>query len=256
MHTILSFSSVKRYSRLLLAILSILALSGCSRQTRHQALTFFFTGVPPLEEKQADHTTALDPPPRSKDESGRSPKSSQKALPPGQQETLPVVPAAPQLFSHTVWAIGNCSVCHEGNGRFGFQPGGTAKSSSAQKLFYSGGGMPGNLRLPKDKICTACHTDKTGLRAIKDDLWLHNTTAKGDCLACHDAHQSKQRGVLRRPAEQLCQPCHPANKLAALPMHNGTNKPCLSCHNPHMGKDRHLLIQDYREVNQAAKREL
>ena len=242
--------------RLLLVILSVLAISGCSRQTRHQALTFLFTGVPPLEGNQAARSAALDSPPKAKEQSGKNPETSQKARPPGQQKTLPVVPAVPQLFSHTVWAAGDCSACHEGNGRFGFQPVGGAKESSAPKVFYSGGGMPGSLRQQKDKICTACHTDKTGLRAIKDDLWLHNSTAKGDCLACHDAHQSKQRGVLRRPVEQLCQPCHPAKKLAAIPMHNDANEPCLSCHNAHMGKDRHLLIQDYREVKSAAKREL
>ena len=240
----------------LLVILSVLALSGCSRQTRHQALTFFFTGVPPLAENQADRPAALDLPPKPKEQSGNITEKARKDPPPGQPETLPVVPAVPQLFSHTVWAAGDCSVCHEGDGRFGFQPTGAAKNSTAPKVFYSGGGMPGSLRQPKEKICTACHTDKTGLRAIKDDLWLHNSTAKGDCLACHDAHQSKQRGVLRRPVEQLCQPCHPAKKLEAIPMHNDNNEPCLSCHNPHMGKDRHLLIQGYREVKSAAKREL
>ncbi|MDD2542587.1 MAG: cytochrome c3 family protein [Desulfuromonadaceae bacterium] len=205
-----------------------------------------------MDENQSHRSAALDSPPKAKDQAGKITEKSQKTLPSGHQKTAPV----PQLFSHTVWAAGNCSACHEGDRRFGFQPGGAAKGNAAHKVFYSGGGMPGNLRQPKNKICPACHTDKTGLRAIRDNIWLHNSTAKGDCLACHDAHQSKQRGVLRRPAEQLCQPCHPANRLAAILMHNDTNAPCLSCHNPHMGKDRHLLTHDYREVKSAAKREL
>lgn len=115
--------------------------------------------------------------------------------------------------------------------------------------------MPGPLLAGKDKLCSSCHTDKTGLRAIKDQLWLHNPTAKGDCLACHDAHQSKYSGVLHKPADQICLPCHPADKLAGLPMHRQGNEPCLSCHNPHMGKDRRLLKLEYQEVKQPARRE-
>lgn len=249
------FLAIGSYMRVLLTVFSVLVISGCSRQTKHQVLTFLFTGVPALEEKQADSAAAGDLSAIAKDKSAQTSQKSRMVANPGQQENLPIVPTVPQLFSHTVWAAGNCSACHEGNSMFGFQPVGQANKTAAAKVFYSGGGMPGKLRQPKEKICTPCHTDKTGLRAIKDDLWLHNTTAKGNCLACHDAHQSKQSGVLRRPAEQLCQPCHPANKLATIPMHNSTNEPCLACHNPHMGKDRRLLIQDYQEVKQAATRE-
>lgn len=139
---------------------------------------------------------------------------------------------------------------------FGFQPDKQPKKSAATKVFYSGGGMPGKLRRQKEKICLACHTDKAGLRAIKENLWLHNTTAKGECLACHDAHQSKHKGVLRRSPEQLCQSCHPSEKMTDTAMHRSAGEPCLSCHNPHMGKDRNLLTQDYQEVKQPARREL
>lgn len=251
----LFFSLAGSYIRLLLVIISVLSISGCSRQTRHQTLTFFFTGVPPLEEKRTEHSAAFDSPPNAKEQSGKTTEKSQETLPSGQQKTSPIVPAVPQLFSHTVWDAGDCSPCHEGIGTFGFKAA-EKPNKRTTKLFNSGGGMPGKLRHPKEKICTTCHTDKSGLRAIKENLWLHNSTAKGDCLACHDAHQSEQRGVLRRPVEQLCQPCHPAKKLELIPMHNDSNEPCLSCHNPHMGKDRNLLIQDYQEVKQDVKREL
>ena len=247
--------SAVRHIRLGAMIPFVFAILGCSIPTRHEVLTFFFTGVPPLEEKQTERKTAVGQSAQAKEKPAQTSPKDRKTNPPGLQEPMPAVPNVPQLFSHTVWASGDCAACHEGDSMFGFQPGGAAKKSAAAKVFYSGGGMPGKLRQPKDKICTSCHTDKTGLRAIKEDIWLHNTTARGDCLACHDAHQSKQRGVLRRPAEQLCQTCHPAEKLAAMPMHNSTNEPCLSCHNPHMGKDRHLLIQDYQELKQAVKRE-
>jgi predicted CXXCH cytochrome family protein len=249
-----------RYMRLFTVVLFAVGVAGCSRQAGHQVLTFFFTGVPQLEEQQAEQKTAPGATPALKEErntgaAGQSPVKKQNSAVAGQPDTLSKVPEAPRLFSHPVWAEGDCSPCHEGSGVFGFQPGGQPKKNIATKIFNSGGGMPGKLRHPKEKICTTCHTGKTGLRAIKDNLWLHNPTAKGDCLACHDAHQSKQRGVLRRPPDQLCQPCHPAEKLAATAMHRNSNEPCLSCHNPHMGKDRRLLIQDYQEIKQAAQHE-
>ena len=242
--------------RPLLVIICILAISGCSRSSRHQALTFFFTGVPPLEEKQANPAAVISPTGNLGKQAGKTPQEKRKAVLPGEKEALPALPEAPKLYSHPAWAGGNCSLCHEGSVTLGFQPVGQAKKTAAPKVFYSGGGMPGKLRHPKEKICTKCHTDKTGLRAIKDNLWLHNPTAKGNCLACHDAHQSKHHGTLRKAPEQLCQECHHAEDLAKVPMHNDAKEPCLSCHTPHMGKDRHLLIKEYREIKQDAKREL
>lgn len=242
--------------RSLLVILSVLALCGCSRQTRHQALTFFFTGVPPLEEKGADPAAVIEKALYPEKQAGKTPQENRKAALPGENKPLPALPGVTKLYSHPVWAGGNCSICHEGAITSGFQPVGQAKKTDAHKVFYSGGGMPGKLRHPKEKICTMCHTDKTGLRAIKDNLWLHNTTAKGNCLACHDAHQSKHHGTLRKAPEQLCQECHHAEDLAKISMHNDAKEPCLACHNPHMGKDRSLLTKEYQEVRQGAKREL
>ncbi|MDD2309227.1 MAG: cytochrome c3 family protein [Desulfuromonadaceae bacterium] len=256
MQTFLLNSPAARHLRLLAVIPIVLSLCGCSRQTRHQVLTFFFTGVPALEEKRADPAAVIDPSRNSEKQGEKAPPKNRKAALPGEKEPLPALPEAPRLHSHPLWAGGNCSICHEGAITFGFQPIGQAKKKAADKVFYSGGGMPGTLRHPKEKICAMCHTDKTGLRAIKDNLWLHNPTARGECLACHDAHQSKHRGTLRKAPEQLCQECHPAEDLAKLPMHNDAKEPCLSCHNPHMGKDRRLLTQEYQEVKQDAKREL
>lgn len=215
-----------------------LLLCGCSRQARHEVLTFFFTGVPPLEEQA---TAASQP-------------GQQSAG--GAQQKVPQAPAqktqAPpkqQYYSHPVWLDGQCDACHQGKNLFAFQ---TPKTGGApsQRVFFSGGGMPGPLNSPVEQLCSGCHSDKTGLRAIKDHLWLHNPTAKGQCLACHDPHQSKNSGVLRTPAGQICQSCHSQASLAALPMHGYDDRPCLDCHNPHMGKDRMLLRQEYQEQKQ------
>lgn len=229
-------------------------VTGCTRQVRHELLTIFFTGVPPLEDPQVKSLHKNGKPAVSiVDMAGGGRRNPTPA--PAQDGQPPIV-EVPRFYSHTVWAEGRCAACHEGTSLFVFQSGAAAGKNAANKVFHSGGGMPGALRQPKDKLCLACHRDKAGLRAIKDNLWLHNTTAKGACLTCHDAHQSSHRGVLRKPSDQICLTCHHTEKLKAIPMHREGNEPCLSCHNPHMGKDRHLLRADYQEVKQAAGREL
>jgi predicted CXXCH cytochrome family protein len=208
--------------------LLLASLTGCEPQTRHQALTFFFTGVPPLEEESKPVAEIKDQP----------------TPPPVMIPDTPA-PVAPQpLFSHPVWASGTCTPCHESTGTFS-TPG--VKRSPAT-VFKTGGGMPGGkLTLAKNEICTQCHRDKTAKRALADNLWLHNTTAKGDCLACHDPHQSNNEKTLRQPPSILCLPCHKEGKFLATPVHQ-KGEECLSCHNPHMGIDKNLLTKEYKEI--------
>jgi predicted CXXCH cytochrome family protein len=202
------------------------SLTGCEPQARHQVLTFFFTGVPPLEE------------------TGPVTESKEQPTPPPAKILGKSAPPAPKpLFSHPVWAAGNCAPCHEGSGIF-LTPGVNRKPTD---VFDSGGGMPGKLTLTKNEICTQCHRDKTPQRALADNLWLHNTSAKGDCLACHDPHQSKNEKILRKAPSILCLPCHKESKSLATPVHQ-TGEGCLSCHNPHMGINKNLLTKEYKEI--------
>lgn len=230
-----------RYRRVLI-LLTVVLLSGCTRQARHDVLTFFFTGVPPLEE-------TAPPAPQAEETQQKTERGAQRA---GESpsSTPSKAPQKPQYYSHPVWLDGKCDACHQGKHLFVFQASKAGSSAPGQRVFFSGGGMPGPLKSSTDKLCSGCHADKTALRAIRDQLWLHNPTAKGDCLACHDPHQSKFSGVLRKPAQQICLDCHRAARLAALPLHRYDDQPCLDCHNPHMGKDRMLLRQEYQEQKQ------
>lgn len=202
------------------------SLTGCEQKTRHQALTFFFTGVPPLE-KTGQIAEVKEQPNLTSD---KIPKK-------------PVQEAPELLFSHPVWASGNCTPCHEGTGTF-LTPG--VKRTTAT-VFKTGGGMPGKLTLAKNELCSQCHKDKKPQRALADNLWLHNTTAMGDCLACHDPHQSKNEKTLRQAPSILCLPCHKEGPFLATPVHQ-TGEECLSCHNPHMGIDKKLLTKEYKEI--------
>lgn len=50
-----------------------------------------------------------------------------------------------------------------------------------------------SLSMPKEKICSACHTESTTLRQ-------HVPSVKGSCVDCHDAHSSSRRMMLRELA--------------------------------------------------------
>ena len=50
-----------------------------------------------------------------------------------------------------------------------------------------------SLSMPKEKICSACHTESATLRQ-------HVPSVKGSCVDCHDAHSSSRRMMLRELA--------------------------------------------------------
>lgn len=236
------------YCRILLLVF-VAVVVGCSPQTRHGLLTVFFTGVPPLEGEQGVSAAMAKAPGPGEKTSAHRPGTVAAAA------TASVRPKQ-QYYAHPLWQEGTCTACHQVNKLFSFTPVEGGGKHTANSQFYAGGGMPGPLLRTKEKLCNGCHTDKGGLQAIRDGLWIHNTAAKGDCLACHDPHQSGHVSVLRKPADQLCRSCHPEAKLADIAMQRQEDEPCLSCHNPHLGKDRRLLLKDHREVKQTARRAL
>ncbi|MBA3007578.1 MAG: hypothetical protein FP810_13585 [Desulfocapsa sp.] len=219
---------VRGSAQIVMLILLTASLTGCEPQTRHQALNFFFTGVPPLNEESAPAAEIQEP----------------ATPPPAANIAKKPVPSAPKpLFSHPVWVAGTCTPCHESTGVF--RTPGAQKSSP--HVFKTGGGMPGKLTLPKNELCIQCHKDKTPRRAMADNLWLHNTVAKGDCLSCHDPHQSNIANTLRQAPSIICLPCHKEGKFLATSVHQ-KGEECLSCHNPHMGIDKNILTKEYKEI--------
>ena len=212
-------------AHILTTLILIITLAGCSPPTRHKVLNFFFTGIPPLEEDAVIE--------QSKEQLISPAVSLRRIKAP--KETL---------FSHPVWAAGICDPCHATSSDYSV-PGVKQKSAS---VFKTGGGMVGKLTLPKNMLCIQCHKDKTPQRAMAENLWLHNTTAKGDCLACHDPHQSKNRKTLRQPPARLCiTSCHDKGTYIVTPVHQ-TGDECLTCHNPHLGSNRNLLKREYKEM--------
>jgi len=203
----------------------IALLSGCDRQSRHKMLTVFFTGVPPLEEEQ-NAAAAKD----------KTPQTKGKPAPP------------PALYEHPLTASRQCSVCHRSTANFSMFG---VKGQQPVVTFRKGMVSPGPLVRPRQELCIGCHKDKSAAEALARGLRLHPTSAKGDCYACHDPHQSNNPYILLAKPQQICLPCHQDPKTMELAAHKVPGE-CLGCHNPHMGKDRKLLTKDYREVRQPA----
>ena len=207
----------------IMATLFALCNLGCDRAARYKVKTFFFTGVPPLEGEENErakkpHTLAL--------------------LRLAEKQRPKIV-----LYSHTPFAQGKCSKCHQGSVGARFR---MVEKKKGPPVFRIGGGMPGPLLKPKTELCIMCHDDFVPEKVKQMRLWLHSPKPEGDCGVCHDPHQSKFPNQMRQKPSKLCRSCHP--RCPSLEAH-GMNEvdDCLICHNPHIGLNRKMLKQDFKE---------
>jgi predicted CXXCH cytochrome family protein len=206
--------------RMVMLSVLITSISGCDRQAKHKVLTFFFTGVPPLEEQAQKKEGA---------EKDKTKEVEKKAAP------------QPTLYTHPLTAARQCSQCHQTTANFGLF------GQKGRPYIFRKGLSPGPLVVPRKELCTTCHKDKSAAETITEGLWLHNTPAKGECHKCHDPHQSNHRYQLLDTPRQICIPCHKDPKVMDLAAHKEPGE-CLTCHNPHLGKDKKMLKKDYQEV--------
>lgn len=200
--------------------------SGCERHTRHKVLTFFFTGVPPLEEGKK-------PVEEEKEAAEVSAAREKRRL------TLQATP-----FAHGPYGARLCDHCHKTSSALSFRSfagkgtGGTARA---------GRGMTGMLVAPRRELCTECHAYKSPQRAYERGLWLHGPVAGGSCMLCHSPHKSPNPYVLRKKPGEICLECHSEGYIMNTASHR-RSRDCLSCHNPHLGKEMSLLKKDYHEI--------
>lgn len=204
------------------ALCMLVFVTACSRQMRHKVLTFFFTGVPPLEE-----------PEQSK---GSADKTAAPVMP-AKEKFVP-----PKLYNHPHYASGSCYKCHAVSPSFRM----LGQKNFGSTPFRKGGGSPGKILAPLDALCIRCHLDKSRVMVESHALWLHTPAAKGECCACHDAHQSTHPYILTKEVQEICGGCHHQNPVMQRGDHQDPAR-CLECHNPHLGINRHLLKKEYQE---------
>jgi predicted CXXCH cytochrome family protein len=110
-----------------------------------------------------------------------------------------------------------------------------------------------------EKKCTECHTaDKAQLITTKAELCIkchepamhqyskmHGPVSVGQCLWCHEAHESDQPMLLKTTAPDLCLQCHDRDLLPSEnPAHQSEDANCLDCHVGHGSGKASLLRAD------------
>ena len=131
-----------------------------------------------------------------------------------------------------------CDICHEPTG---------ASHPSADSLGFM-------LMDMVPALCYYCHEEPM------QQSFTHLPHAKGECLACHDAHGSARPSLLHLPDPDLCLACHKRDyrtdstetmnirRLVRGEMraHSAIELDgCLSCHLPHSSEFRVLLSDHY-----------
>jgi len=127
--------------------------------------------------------------------------------------------SSPKFLSivHKPYAEGKCSECHEGD---------TSKFESFQKV--------------SSEVCMKCHA-----QVINQFPVMHGPVSSGECLLCHNPHESSVRGMLNDDAPAVCAQCHVSEFLPQDPEHQDPKRSCLECHVAHGAEKHGLLLSTY-----------
>ena len=195
------FTAQKRIIRcsVILAGVFLIVLFGCDRAGRHKVLTFFFEGVPPLE----NDSQVVDT---------ETPTEESPEVATVSQETTE---SKGQRGASTHEPSKDCYQCH----------------------MKQGGWNQERLAEPLPDLCYSCHTDYNAANG-----YLHGPVAAGDCVFCHDAHQSKYVHLQKVPQPKLCYQCHIPEDIESEAHHQDLgSRTCTECHDPHIGSTRNIL---------------
>ncbi|MHC4322796.1 MAG: cytochrome c3 family protein [Planctomycetota bacterium] len=91
------------------------------------------------------------------------------------------------------------------------------------------------------KLCYECHKDYISLAG-----WVHGPVSIGECLFCHEPHNTDKKSLLKKPVPELCYQCHEAGMLESVANHSDESYAnCNNCHDGHTSPGRMLLKQDF-----------
>jgi predicted CXXCH cytochrome family protein len=119
-------------------------------------------------------------------------------------------------FIHEPIGAGECTSCHKPHGS----------------------DIPRILTSPVEELCKECHEYPVKNDKGADYAVPHEPVKGGECLSCHDAHASDEKGVTKAGDPALCIECHDDPKKGSggkeLPVvHSAVADGCLGCHRPH-----------------------
>ncbi len=126
-------------------------------------------------------------------------------------------------FVHGPIGVGQCIVCH----------------APVKGKKHPSGSKPDFTLPSKGKaLCYLCH-EPMDQKAV-----VHGPIKKGDCISCHDPHQSNtEKQLTKETTSQLCFSCHENNKTNKKVVHGPVAAgDCNVCHNPHSSDFPGLIV--------------
>lgn len=152
--------------------------------------------------------------------------------------------ARSKRYLHPPYEDDACDECHAVSASASFRPEFRAQPPSDD---YSSA-SPSRLLFPREKICYECHDDMTPEELAPDGETIHGPVEDGECLECHDPHQSRYPKMLRLgdPFEKLCFQCHDPEDIEGEPHDalEGEDRVCIRCHDPHVSEREYLIKPD------------
>jgi len=131
---------------------------------------------------------------------------------------------------HRPFKQGACAICHV--------------VDEHGKVIKKGKKYP--LTKPRvDELCYSCHKERYTKK------YDHKPVKKGECLKCHDPHQSNTERLLKaKTVPLLCVKCHSPKNAKKLKIekfvninvkykHKPVDKDCRNCHDPHTSDYKH-----------------
>jgi len=132
----------------------------------------------------------------------------------------PQFPKPPENFMHRPYAENKCAQCHGGDM------------------------MTAEPRVPVPQLCYTCHKDFPGNYKVK-----HQPVENGECLSCHDPHQSPNKNLLLKKGSALCLTCHDDPLAAGKVKHQAVEAgDCTDCHSPHATNFKGLLKKSVKDT--------
>ena len=98
----------------------------------------------------------------------------------------------------------------------------------------------------KEELCFSCHEAK---REMMLEDHLHSPVAVGNCIGCHDPHQSEYKFSLKAEGADLCYTCHTREAFGEQYVHGPVAVgDCNVCHDPHASAHVHQLTSSPDEI--------
>jgi len=134
-------------------------------------------------------------------------------------------------FVHAPLKDGVCQDCHD------------VMQEPADKKTKHPGNVTITLVQQGSQLCYRCHVAKNTAKVI------HAPIISGDCISCHNPHQSQNKGLMKEPVPAICFRCHQDSMMKSKVMHAPVKDgKCSECHFNHQGDLPNRLVREGNDL--------